>query len=99
MDTRFEIARIHFLKVQSNLAPHIDQFYCHPDAVGRGVASALYNQLEAVARARGTTMIFTEASETAKPFFTHRGFTLVKRRDFTHRGVKIHNYHVEKPLL
>jgi len=77
---------------------HIDHLYAHPDAVGRGVASALYAALEAHARAKGMARLYVEASEAAKRLFERRGFTVVKRRDFDLRGTAIHNYAMEKRL-
>ncbi|HLW71370.1 MAG TPA: GNAT family N-acetyltransferase [Candidatus Binataceae bacterium] len=75
---------------------HIDHLYCHPEIIGAGVASALYDRLEQQARARGITRLFVEASEAARRLFFRKGFAQVKRRDFILRGVSIHNYLMEK---
>lgn len=77
---------------------HLDHFYAAPEAVGTGVAAALYRALEAGAVAWGLGRLFVEASETARPFFARQGFALVERNDFVHRGVAIHNYRMEKRL-
>jgi putative acetyltransferase len=42
---------------------HVDRLYCTPEAAGRGVASRLYDAIEAAARAQGIERLFTEASE------------------------------------
>ena len=71
---------------------HIDQLYARPDAVGTGVAGEVLDRLIAAARAAGTTRLYVEASELARPLFERKGFDLVRRRDFEVRGVAIHNY-------
>lgn len=77
---------------------HIDHLYCRPDYVGRGVASALYNRLEAAARARGMPRLYVEASELARRLFERKGFAVENRREFELRGVAIHNYAMFKNL-
>jgi putative acetyltransferase len=77
---------------------HIDHLYCHPDVAGTGVASALYDQLEAAARDRGVGRLHVEASEPARRFFLRKGFIVLRRREFTLGGVAIHNFAMEKLL-
>ena len=77
---------------------HIDHAYCHPDAVGTGVASRLVDRLEAEARGLGLSRLFVEASEAARRLFLRKGFNVVERRDFEIQGVAIHNYLMEKFL-
>jgi putative acetyltransferase len=77
---------------------HIDHLYCRPEVIGTGVASALYDRLEQHARERGMTTLFVEASEAARRLFLKKGFAQVKRREFLLRGVRIHNYLMEKLL-
>jgi putative acetyltransferase len=77
---------------------HIDHLYCHPDVIGTGVASALYDCLERTAREQGLTRLFTEASEAARRLFLRKGFTEIARQDFLRHGVPIHNYRMEKRL-
>jgi putative acetyltransferase len=75
---------------------HIDCFYCHPDAVGTGVGTALYKRLESAALALGLSHLYVEASEAARRFFNGKGFRLIERRDFKRNNVQIHNYLMEK---
>jgi len=75
---------------------HIDHLYCHPELVGRGLASALYERLEKEARRSATKRLFVEASEAARRLFLKKGFIELERRDFLLRGVMIHNYLMEK---
>lgn len=77
---------------------HIDHVYCHPDAVGTGVASRLVDRLEAEARGMGMPRLFVEASEAARRLFLRKGFREVERRDFDLQGVQIHNYLMDKTL-
>ena len=77
---------------------HIHFLYCAPEAAGRGVASALYDELERQARAQGLTRLYSEASEAARRFFAKKGFTVLAKREFEIGGVPIHNYAVEKRL-
>lgn len=77
---------------------HIDHLYCRPDHVGRGVASAIYQDIEILAKERGIDQLFVEASETAKRLFTRHGFSVVRRNEFEVDGVTIHNYRMIKSI-
>ena len=77
---------------------HIDHLYCRPDAAGAGIASALYDRLEAAARERGIARLHVEASEAAKRLLVRKGFTVERRRDFEIGGVDIHNYAMMKVI-
>jgi len=77
---------------------HIDCAYTHPDFQRRGVASALYAQLLAQARARNLTRLHVEASHLAKPFFERRGFALVRKNEVQRNGVLLVNFLMEKEL-
>ncbi|MCB1431894.1 MAG: GNAT family N-acetyltransferase [Alphaproteobacteria bacterium] len=77
---------------------HIDMMFCRPEWSGRGVASALFGRISAVAADRGMPRLYTEASEIAKPVFGKWGFHLVRRNDMEIEGVAIHNYAMEKHL-
>jgi putative acetyltransferase len=77
---------------------HIDRLYCAPEAAGRGIASRLYDAIEAAARDQGIIRLFTEASELARRFFERKGFSVLERQDKVLRGVPIHNYRMAKTL-
>jgi len=77
---------------------HIDRLFCAPEAVGRGIASRLYDGIEAAARDQGIGRLFTEASEVARHFFERKGFTVLERQDRVLRGVPLHNYRMAKSL-
>lgn len=84
--------------IELETSGHIDCFYCHPDAIGTGVARALYERLETAAREAGLSRLYVEASEAARRFFLGQGFRVVRRRDFERNNVPIHNYLMEKSL-
>jgi putative acetyltransferase len=77
---------------------HLDLLYCSPDMAGKGVASALYEALEKIARERSVTRIYCEASEAARRFFLKKGFTVTALRQFEISGIALHNYAMEKAL-
>ena len=77
---------------------HIDRLFCAPEAAGLGIASQLYDALEAAALEQGIGRLFTEASELARRFFERKGFVVLERQDKILRGVPIHNYRMAKAL-
>ncbi len=77
---------------------HIHVLYCAPEAAGKGVASALYDKLEMIAREQRMPRLYAEASEVARRFFLRKRFVVKETRRFEIAGVPIHNYAVEKLL-
>jgi len=78
---------------------HIDCFYTHAHYQRQGIGNALLEALEARARERGVTRLFTEASITARPFFVSNGFTILEEQQVVCRGVSFTNYRMEKELV
>ncbi len=60
-------------------ADHIDMLYVHPEAVGQGVATSLIDALERLASSRGAKKLSADVSDTAQPFFSHRGYVAQQR--------------------
>ena len=77
---------------------HIDHLYCAPEAAGHGIASQLYEAIEAMARKQGIGRLYTEASELARRLFERKGFVVLERQSKVLRGVRIHNYRMTKKL-
>ena len=77
---------------------HINCFFCHKDYQRCGVGSQLYRALETRALELSLHRLFVEASITARPFFQHVGFTVVKKQEVTKRGEAFINYVMEKFL-
>ena len=75
---------------------HIDCTYTHPDFQGMGVASALYERLLSEARLNNIERLYVEASFIAKPFFEHRGFTVIKENTLQRNGVTLINVIMER---
>jgi len=77
---------------------HIDCTYTHPDFHGKGVASALYEYLLEEAKSRKFKYLYVEASLIAKPFFEHRGFSVVKKNNLQRNGESLVNFSMEMYL-
>ena len=77
---------------------HIDLAYVRPELIGQGVAHKLYVALELAASRIGLKRLFTEASETAKPFFERQGWRLVESQTIQCSGVSLTNHRMEKLL-
>ena len=76
----------------------IDQLYAHPAVARTGVASALVEAIEKLAAARGTAMLATDASDTAKPLFEARGYQATHRNTIEIDGEYLGNTHMTKAL-
>ena len=77
---------------------HIDCFYCHKNYQRCGVGRQIYQAIETTAVELSVNRLFTEASITAKPFFQHMGFSVVKEQQVTRQGETFINYAMEKLL-
>ena len=84
----------------SDLEPdgHIDMLFVDAGHQGRGVAGALLDRIEAMAREQGLERLFTEASITARPVFEHRGFRVEAAQDVALRGQTFRTYRMAKAL-
>ena len=72
---------------------YLDRLYVHKDYQGQGIASAICDELERFAAGK---VITTHASITAKPFFQHRGYCVVREQKVIRRGVALTNSVMEK---
>ena len=72
---------------------YLDRLYVHKDYQRQGAASAICDVLEASVPGKRIT---THASITAKPFFLHRGYRVVKEQEVVRRGVVLTNFVMEK---
>jgi putative acetyltransferase len=72
---------------------YLDRLYVHKDYQGQGVASAICDELERFAAGKTIT---THASITAKPFFQHRGYHVVRKQEVIRHGVALTNFVMEK---
>jgi putative acetyltransferase len=76
----------------------IDMLYVHPAAAGQGAGGMLCDALEKLATARGTKELSVEASDSARGFFEHRGFTAKTRNTVFRAGEWLANTTMVKPL-
>jgi len=77
---------------------HIDCFYCHHEWIGKGVGSALMEEVFARAKKWKINHIFSEVSITARPFFEKQGFVIVTAQTILRNGIELVNYKMEKIL-
>ena len=73
---------------------YLDRLYVHKDHQREGIATAICDALERTVEGKPCT---THASITAKPFFLHRGYRVVKEQTVRRQGIPLTNYIMEKP--
>lgn len=71
---------------------YLDRLYVHGDYQGKGIATAICNQLEQAIQGN----IITHASITAKPFFEKRGYQVIKEQKVERQGIFLTNFVMEK---
>lgn len=74
-------------------AGYLDRLYVHKDYQNQGIATAICDELEQSVRADKIT---THASITAKPFFEHRGYKVVREQQVIRGGIPLTNFVMEK---
>ena len=77
---------------------YLDRLFTHKDHQRQGIATALADVLEMEAKALDLTAVTTDASITARPFFEHRGYQLVRAQTIERFGVELQNFHMVKHL-
>ena len=55
---------------------YIDFLYVHKDHQGKGLASRLLETVEAYAKRKGISQLYSDVSLTARPFFLRKGFVI-----------------------
>lgn len=73
---------------------YLDRLFVHSDHQGKGVATAICDQLEASIQ----TDIITHASITAKPFFEKRGYKVIKEQQVERQGILLTNFVMKKSV-
>lgn len=75
---------------------HIDLAFVAPDLIGKGVARALYERIEAEALRLGIERLDTEASYMARRFFERQGWSVVRQQSVVKGDVSLTNFAMEK---
>lgn len=78
---------------------HINYLYTHPNYQRKGIASLLYERVEAEAIRLQIEKLTTDASKVALPFFLHKGFTLERENIVERKGVEMINFTVSKIII
>ncbi|MGY5451157.1 GNAT family N-acetyltransferase [Agarivorans sp. MS3-6] len=84
-----------FIELDGN---DIDCCYVHPRFQAQGVATRLYQHIEAIAKQRGYEHLRVDASIVAKPFFEKHGFTQIRENQVARAGQTLTNFTLDKPL-
>jgi putative acetyltransferase len=74
---------------------HLDLLYVHPEFQRQGIARALFEQVLTWASRQGIPRITSDVSITARPFFEHYGFHVVKPQVVERHGVSFDNFQME----
>lgn len=77
---------------------HIDMLFVAPAAARSGVATRLCACAEAALVAAGVSVLSTEASLVARPFFAQRGFAVVAEEHAERAGVTLRRFAMRKIL-
>ena len=77
---------------------YFDRLYVHKNYQGIGVATTIANKLERYAQENHISIVTTNASITAKPFFEKRGYEVVKEQFVERNGEFLKNFIMKKVL-
>ncbi|WP_343588349.1 GNAT family N-acetyltransferase [Flavobacterium sp.] len=77
---------------------YIDFFYINKDFQRQGIADKILNELEMEAKKHNSTIITSDISITAKPFFEKEGFVVKAEQKNIRLGVELINFKMEKEL-
>ena len=75
---------------------YFDLLYVHKDFQRIGIATLIADRIESFFRSNGISVITTDASVTAKPFFENRGYTVLKEQSVEMRGQFLTNYKMQR---
>ena len=75
---------------------HIDLAFVRADLIGRGVGRELYTAVRKEALPKDMSRLYSEASDSARPFFEQQGWTLLETQSVMHNDVALMNHRMEK---
>ena len=76
----------------------VDLLYVHKDYQRRGIAKAIYREIEKECIRQSHKIIKANVSITARPFFENMGFEMIAEQTVIRKGVALINYKMEKEL-
>ncbi len=79
-----------FASLENN--EYLDFMYVHKDYQRQGIADNLYSEILAKAIKHGTTLLTSDVSITARPFFEKKGFKLIAEQKINIKGVEVINF-------
>lgn len=77
---------------------YIDFLFVHKDYQRKGIANRLYKEIENEARRQQKTILTSDVSKTARPFFEKNEFKVVREQIVDKKGVKLINYKMAKTI-
>lgn len=77
---------------------YLDKLYVHKDYQGKGIATALINELEKRAKEKHVVCFETDASITARPFFEKHGYTVQTENSVVRGGIPLNNFRMTKQV-
>lgn len=78
---------------------YLDFLYVHKDYQRQGIGDELYLEIEKEAVNRYASVIRSDVSRTARPFFEKMGFATLEHHIKTMQGVEIINYKMIKEIF
>jgi putative acetyltransferase len=77
---------------------YFDHLFVHKDFQKKGIATLIAEEIEKYAKESNITIITTEASITAKPFFEKRGYQVLQQQAVEREGQMLINFLMKKQL-
>jgi len=75
---------------------YIDHFFCHSEFQRVGVGRALMEHILAIGSAKGISRFYSKVSLTARTFYEHFGFKVVKEQQLKVQDETLTNFVMEK---
>lgn len=77
---------------------YIDFFYVHKDYQRQGIANKLYTDIENESKRQQQTILTSDVSKTARPFFEKQGFKVIAEQIVNKKDINLINYKMKKTL-
>lgn len=77
----------------------VDLLYVHKNYQRQGIANKLYDELERKAVAENVTILYSNVSKTAVPFFDKMGYKVLVEQKNNRQGIEMVNYKMAKHVL